>query len=672
MENYLMTSIGELKGVGEKTEPLFHKLGIISIKDLIYYFPRTYTYYVNPIHPMDYKPSEPCAIRVTIIKRPLCKRTGRLQIVTTTAVWDGIPVSCIWFHMPYLAKTLSEGKSYILYGILEANQDKYKMEMPVVFSECDYEKIEGTLQPVYSLTKGLSNNLIKKCVSSAFRLLGDNSDNHLDEIKLMHFPPNFEMLKAARDKLVYDEFLAFILRMRMLKGERSQNINDFAMIPVAQTNRIIDALPYRLTNAQLRVWKEISEEMCSEYSMTRLVQGDVGSGKTIIAVLAAVMTAENGYQAAIMAPTEILAQQHFKFISELLKQHDFHFQCELLTGSVTASQKKSIKERLLNDEIRIIVGTHALLTDNVVFHNLGLVVTDEQHRFGVHQREILQNKGHNTPHVLVMSATPIPRTMAVIIYGDLDISVIDELPAHKKSIKNCVVDTSYRSKAYSFMLKEIEAGHQVYIICPLATESEGVLATDVISYSEKLRNVFPESVQIGVLHGKMKPSVKNQIMSDFAAGNIHILVSTTVVEVGINVPNATVMMVEDANRFGLAQLHQLRGRIGRGEAQSYCIFMSSSHNETTKKRLEILCNSNDGFYIASEDMKMRGPGDLLGYRQSGDMQFMLGDIYMDADILKKASEDADIILSQDPQLSEENHKKYRNMIAAFANKDIIL
>lgn len=398
--------------------------------------------------------------------------------------------------------------------------------------------------------------------------------------------------------------------------------------------------------------------------MSRLVQGDVGSGKTILAFLAMFLVADNSYQAALMAPTEVLARQHYEGFLKLMEEQGLSFPTVLLTGSDTAKEKRIAYERIASGEAAIIIGTHALIQEKVEYANLALVITDEQHRFGVKQREALTTRG-NPPNVLVMSATPIPRTLAIILYGDLDISVIDELPAKRLPIKNCVVNTSYRPKAYSFIEKQVRQGRQAYVICPMVEESEGMDAENVLDYTQKLKENLPSDIQIEYLHGKMKPKEKNRVMESFAAGEIQVLVSTTVVEVGVNVPNATVMMVENAERFGLAQLHQLRGRVGRGEYQSYCIFIQGNQDQISK-RLEILNKSNDGFYIAGEDLKLRGPGDLFGIRQSGDMEFRIGDIYNDSTILKEASEAAEEILSLDPELDLEQHRSLRERMEHYS------
>ena len=436
---------------------------------------------------------------------------------------------------------------------------------------------------------------------------------------------------------------------------------DDPMSAASETDALIEALPYALTGAQKRVWNEIESDLQKHVAMNRLIQGDVGSGKTILAFLALLMCAANGYQGALMAPTEVLAMQHFETICGYTREYQLAFKPILLVGSMTAKEKREAYVRIENGKANLIIGTHALIQDKVTYQNLALVVTDEQHRFGVRQREGLAQKGTSQtgkePHVLVMSATPIPRTLAIILYGDLHVSVINELPTGRQPIKNCVVNTSYRPKAYEFITKEVEKGRQVYIICPMVEEGELEDVENVLDYTEKLKGLLPPQIQIAYLHGKMRPAEKNRVMEEFGAHNIDVLVSTTVIEVGINVPNATVMMVENADRFGLAQLHQLRGRVGRGEHQSYCIFVNSNENEDTKKRLEILNHSNDGFHIASEDLKLRGPGDLFGIRQSGDFAFRLGDIYSDATVLQEASEAVDLVLQNQIRVTPREHEE---------------
>ena len=464
--------------------------------------------------------------------------------------------------------------------------------------------------------------------------------------------------------LVFDEFFLFIMGMQYQKEKRTRQENRFVMEHPEFVEDLIQKLPYELTGAQRRALHDVTENMQGPYAMQRLIQGDVGSGKTILAFLAMAWCAQNGYQSAIMAPTEVLAQQHYETFQKLCEQFGLHFPVILLTGSMTAKQKRSAYERLELYENALIVGTHALIQEKPAYANLALVITDEQHRFGVRQREEFAQKG-DMPHILVMSATPIPRTLAIIIYGDMDISVVDEVPARRLPIKNCVVNTAYRPKAYAFVADEVKKGHQAYVICPLVEESENMEAENVTDYAKRLREELPEDIVIGVLHGQMKAEQKNKIMDQFVKNEIQVLVSTTVVEVGVNVPNATVMMIENAERFGLAQLHQLRGRVGRGDAQSYCIMVNASDSKNSMKRLDILNKSNDGFKIASEDLKLRGPGDFFGIRQSGEMQFLLADIYQDASVLQQASEEVQDLLATDPELCEEENINLQHYLEIF-------
>ena len=547
-------------------------------------------------------------------------------------------------------------------------QGKLQMEHPEIFTPAAYEEILHSLQPVYGLTAGLSNKTIVKVLHQLLKQQSLKSEYLPEEIRekyqlsdinyalrTIHFPKNMDELLVSRKRLVFDEFLFFILSVQLLKEKTEEAVNLFPIKKTWTTEQVIENLPYRLTSAQLNTWHEIERDLSGQSLMSRLVQGDVGSGKTILAFLAMILTFENGYQSALMVPTEVLARQHFEAFQTLAREQGLDIPAVLLTGSNTAKEKRLIYEKIREGKTSVIIGTHALIQEAVQYRDLALVIIDEQHRFGVKQREALATRG-NPPNILVMSATPIPRTLAIILYGDLDISVIDELPARRLPIKNCVVDTSYRPKAYRFIERQIREGRQAYVICPMVEESEGMEAENVLDYTKKLKDALPEDISVEFLHGKMKPKEKNRIMEEFAAGSIQVLVSTTVVEVGVNVPNATVMMIENAERFGLAQLHQLRGRVGRGEYQSYCIFIQGSQESTTSKRLEILGKSNDGFYIAAEDLKLRGPGDLFGIRQSGLMEFRIGDIYNDANILKNASEAAAQLLALDPDLSLEQNR----------------
>lgn len=679
----MSTSLRTLKGVGEKTEKLFAKIGVTDIESLLSYYPRNYDAYEEPVEIQSLEEGAIVAISATIITGVYVNQVRNLQVITTTAADFTGKIAVTWFNAPYLRSTIRKGSRFILRGRIARKQGKLQMEHPEIFTPAAYEEILHSLQPIYGLTSGLSNKTIVKLIHQVLNEQNLQAEYLADEYKekyhladrnfalpAIHFPKNMQELLSARRRLVFDEFLLFILAVQMLKEKTEEAPNAFPMHPVWTTEQIIENLPYDLTKAQLNVWHEIERDLSGQALMSRLIQGDVGSGKTILAFLAMIMTAENGYQAVLMAPTEVLARQHFQAMEKLLQEQQIDF-CHpiLLTGSDTAKEKREKYALIASKEANLVIGTHALIQEKVQYNNLGLVITDEQHRFGVKQREALTTMG-NPPNVLVMSATPIPRTLAIIIYGDLDISVIDELPAQRLPIKNCVVDTSYRSKAYSFMAKQISQGRQVYVICPMVEESEGMDGENVLDYTMKLRNVFPPEIKVAALHGKMKAKEKNAIMEAFAAGEIQILVSTTVVEVGVNVPNATVMMVENAERFGLAQLHQLRGRVGRGEYQSYCIFMQGSDAKETSKRLEILRKSNDGFYIAGEDLKLRGPGDLFGIRQSGLLEFKLGDIYQDADILKAASETAADILSLDEDLSLPQNQELQRKLSEYMKEDL--
>ena len=568
---------------------------------------------------------------------------------------------------------------YVFYGIVKNRKNQLIMEQPKIYTIAQYQELSDSLQPVYALTKGLTNNLVRKMEKQALEsiyLLDDFLPEELREthdfceygqaVRQMHFPDSEYALKNARNRLAYQDFFEFILMMQMSKEQRVTAKNQFTFEENGIVEQIISKLPYPLTGAQKRTIDCIHNEMRGDYVMQRLIQGDVGSGKTIVAFLAMIDAASNGYQSAIMAPTEVLARQHYENFTQMCQDYDLDFPVILLTGSMTAKQKRDAYERMSLYPNALIVGTHALIQERAVYENLALVITDEQHRFGVRQRETLGKKGEK-PHILVMSATPIPRTLAIILYGDLDISVIDEVPAKRLPIKNCVVGTEFRPKAYEFIEKQVKDGHQAYVICPLVEESENTEAENVTDYTKLLKAELPD-VRIACLHGKMKPAEKNRIMEEFLNHDTDVLVSTTVIEVGVNVPNATVMLIEDAQRFGLAQLHQLRGRVGRSDIQSYCIMMNTSESKESKKRLDILNRSNDGFYIAREDLKLRGQGDFFGVRQSGEMEFAVGDIFADAGLLQEAAEDVKELLDQDPELTLEEHQKLKHHMETYGEQ----
>ena len=651
------TPITQLKGIGEKTASLFAKLGIQTIEDLMVYFPRDYETFKECVEIAQAPTGIVNAVQACVCAAPTMKKIRNLTILNVLVKDGSGAMQITFFNMPYLRNMLKPGSTFIFRGQIQAKGTARVMEQPKIYSPAEYHGLLKFIQPRYALTKGMTNQTIQKAMKQALTFHPFPADDYPDymrgEYRLIsykdaihgiHFPIDFEQLCSARRRLVFDEFFNFLFFLRQNKELTEKLPNEYPMIETADTVRFLEQLPYQLTKAQKKVWAQIRSDLNSGYCMNRLIQGDVGSGKTIIAVLSLLECASNGFQGAMMAPTEVLATQHYEDVCNYIEKYHIRLEPVLLVGSMTAAEKKKAYAKIASGEANLVIGTHAVIQDKVIFKNLALVVTDEQHRFGVRQREKLAQKGKE-PHVLVMSATPIPRTLAIILYGDLQVSVIDELPAERLPIKNCVVGTSYRPKAYEFITKEVRNGRQAYVVCPMVEEGESDTLENVVDYTEKLRASLPSDIQVAYLHGKMKPTEKNRIMEEFSKKNIDVLVSTTVIEVGINVPNATVMMVENAERFGLAQLHQLRGRVGRGEHQSYCIFINSNESKESQARLDILNKSNDGFYIASEDLKLRGPGDLFGIRQSGDFAFQIGDVFGDSDVLQLANEAVDRVLS---------------------------
>ena len=670
--------LNNLKGIGEKTEKLFYKAGVEKVNDLLRYYPRYYDVFEEPVLIRDLECDRTQAIKGTVVREVSVKRVRNLQVVTGYLRDErGDAIKATWFNSPYLKGKLTIGSTFIFRGFVKENYSNFSIEQPKIFGIAEYNKKKGEMQPVYPLVSGLTNNMVQKAVKQALKLV--ETEEFLPEkirnkygleglqqaIEHIHYPTDKNQLYSARKRLIFDEFFMFIYNIRNLKDKNTEIHNRHILVEPKEVKTLINNLPYELTNAQKRTWEEIKRDISSTKVMNRLIQGDVGSGKTIIAFFALITAALNNGQGAMMAPTEVLARHHYDNLIELIKEHHINVNPVVLVGSMTAKEKRDAYKVIESGDADIIIGTHALIQEKVNYNNLTLVVTDEQHRFGVRQREAISEKGEH-PHIMVMSATPIPRTLAIIMYGDLDISVIDELPANRLPIANCVVGTDYRPNAYDFMTKQIAKGRQVYVICPTVEYSEAVEGENVIEYAEKLKRIMPVSVNIEFLHGRMKPAEKNEIMDRFANNQIQILVSTTVVEVGVNVPNATVMMVENAERFGLAQLHQLRGRVGRGKYQSYCIFINGSGKKEALERLNILCKSNDGFLIANEDLKLRGPGDFFGVRQSGDFEFRLGDIMNDANILKQASEAVELILNEEVEISD----KQRKIIIEYENDSI--
>lgn len=667
-------SIRKIKGIGEQAEKKFHKLNIETVGDLLEHYPREYDIF-RPISKISMlQEGEVSAVEGCLKGSPSVKRVRQLKILSIV-LEDGsgrLPVT--WFNMPYLLSRLRMGNSYILRGKVIRKNGILMMEQPKIYTKEEFLKNQGKMMPVYPLTAGLTNHAVSKAMEYALKETTDILEFLPPDIRKsyglipikkavtdIHYPKSITDYKEARKRLVFDELFLYNLALQNIKKEGAKE-SRYHYEMKKEVVHFEESLPFTLTDAQQKVYEEILSDIMSGHVMNRLVQGDVGSGKTIIAVLTLYLTALNGYQGAFMVPTEVLALQHFKSLQSLLAPLDV--KVELLVGSMTAKEKREAYGRIANGEAGIVVGTHAIIQDKVKFQKLAMVITDEQHRFGVKQRENLYKKGEE-PHVLAMSATPIPRTLALILYGDMDLSVIHSLPANRLPIKNCVVGTNYRPNAYRFMKEQIEMGHQVYIICPMVEENEEMALENVTLYTERMQEEFPPSVRIRALHGKMRPGEKNEIMQAFGAGDIDILVSTTVIEVGIDVPNATTIMIENAERFGLAQLHQLRGRVGRGDSQSYCILMAGTENKEARKRLDILANSNDGFYIASEDLKLRGQGDLFGIRQSGDLLFKLADIYEDAGILEMANEAAGQFSMDEFRLLYQKNEKLKRRLLAY-------
>ncbi|MBQ2579640.1 MAG: ATP-dependent DNA helicase RecG [Lachnospiraceae bacterium] len=664
-------SITSIKGIGEKTAKLFQKLNLTRVGDLLDFYPRTYFEYPDALEafPEDFE-SGTIAVLVRIQRKVYTKHSARMDVTSTQVVLGDVPISLVWFRMPYVKNQLEPGRLVILYGPCKKEHNGFKMEQAAIYTPEQYAALQTSLQPVYHLTKGLSNLTVKKSVKASMEEISLEDyipDSFLKKHTLIdlaeayqkiHFPTTMEELQDARRRLVYDEFFDFILRVQLEKAKEEEEVLPIDLPQRSLYDKVRWQLPFQLTAGQVECLEAMERDLLQGDCKQRLIQGDVGSGKTIVAFLAMLRMAENGYQTAIMAPTEVLAAQHYETFLEYCKTYHIPYPVYLLMGSMSAKEKKDVYGHLASDEVCFVIGTHALIQKKVSFSNLGMVITDEQHRFGVKQRMNLSVKGEH-PYVLVMSATPIPRTLAMILYGDMQISTIRSAPKDRLPIKNAIIDEANRTKAYQFIAREIQAGHQAYIICPLIEASETTEAENVTEYAKRIEKLFAGQGKVGVLHGRMTPEEKNAVMHAFATNETNILVSTTVVEVGVNVPNATVMMIENANRFGLAQLHQLRGRVGRGSAQSYCMFIKDKSCKDAK-RLEILNRSNDGFEIAAEDLKLRGPGDFYGIRQSGDMNFSIADIYQDADVLQMVSEDVADILRVDPELSSADGVLIRN------------
>lgn len=668
-----MERLRDLKGVGEKTEKLYQKLDIYTVGDLLLHYPRSYQTFPPLANYGELHPNSTVAI-LARLKSPARIRKGhRMDVTLATAFFGDHSLELIWFRMPYVRSQLAVGEAFVFYGKLEEG-NRLKMSQAQIYTPDKYRTLMQQPQPVYGLTRGLTNNNVRKMVQTVF-----DSGIHMGEylppellesnqlvpyewaMKQIHFPMDFDHLLRARQRLVYDEFFFFLLEMGRNRLEEVPAENHHLITKTVQMQAVQKQLPFALTGGQEEALEDILEDLRAPQVSQRLIQGDVGSGKTIVAFLSMLACLENGYQAVIMAPTEVLARQHEREFTKLCQKYALPYSVVCLTGSSTVRQRREIQSKILDEGALFIIGTHALIQDPVEFRKLALVVTDEQHRFGVRQRKMLASKGQS-PNVLVMSATPIPRTLAMILYGDMNLSVIRDLPASRKKTKNAVVRAEKKRTAWQFVAKEVLAGRQAYVICPLVEASDVSEDENVIDYAQTLKDFYGDQITVGLLHGRMKSKEKDRVMEAFSSGKIQVLVSTTVVEVGVNVPNASVMIIENANRFGLAQLHQLRGRVGRGADQAYCIFIDSSDSEEIPRRLEVLVHSDDGFTIASEDLKLRGPGDFFGIRQSGELDFRIADIYQDANVLQMASEDCREILAADPKLMFEEHAGIRSFL----------
>lgn len=641
-----------LKGIGEKRAELFAKKGIKTVGDLLYFFPRTHEdrSVIKPISKC--VEGETVCICATVYQDPQDRYVRRNMLITSMLVFDDSGmINIVWYNNKYVKNNLRAGEKYIFFGTVSKNkQGRLQMATPV-YEKCGNERFTGKIVPVYPLTANLSQKMVQSAMEEAFNEAGEIQEYLPEDIRNkymmaeinfamrnVHFPADFESYNIARRRFVFEEFLILQIALNERKDKNAYT-KGVVFSDVKCVRELTDNMPFDLTGAQKRTINEICKDCKSGKQMNRLVQGDVGSGKTAVAAAAIFMAIKNGCQAAMMAPTEILAVQHYEYLSNLFEP--FGISVVLLTGGIRAKEKREALEKIASGDADVVVGTHALIRENVEFKKLGLVVADEQHRFGVEQRAKLMAKGEN-PHMLIMSATPIPRTLALILYGDLEISIIDELPPGRKPVKTYSVAGEMRNRIYNFVADNVRKGMQAYIVCPLVEETEKSDLENAEELKKKLSQAFSD-IKVGLMHGKMKAKDKDEIMSAFVTGDVDVLVSTTVIEVGVNVPNANIMVVENADRFGLSQLHQLRGRVGRGGEQAYCILLTDVENEITQKRMETMCASNDGFYISEQDLTLRGPGDFFGTRQHGLPEMKIANLFEDKDILKISQEAAKYI-----------------------------
>ena len=670
----LNQSVKYIKGVGPNKETLLNKLGIYTLKDLITYYPRDYEDRSKPVTIIDAQEGQEVLIRATVVSKMNTIPTRRKNMTMYRLIVRDETDNAVltWYNQKYLKDMLKLGETYNFYGKIERKNGTAQMSSPVFEIE-GKNKYTGKIVPIYPSTYGLTQNKIREIMENALKLVGNDLEETIPDylieqyqllerkeaIRSIHFPKEFKEFETAKKRFVFEELLSMQLALLSLKNQYTVEENGIVFDKNVKMSEVINVLPFKLTKAQLRVLEEIDHDMENQKPMNRLLQGDVGSGKTVVAMVAAYKAVKCGYQMAIMAPTSILATQHLEGFEEILSQ--FGIKCELLISSISKKKKEDILERLAKGEIDVLVGTHAILEENVVFKNLGLVVTDEQHRFGVRQRNIISQKGEN-PDVLVMTATPIPRTLALILYGDLDISIIDELPPNRKKIDTFAVTKAMEERVNNFIKKQIEEGRQAYIVCPLVEESEEINAKAVLEIAEKYKNEVFSEYRVEYLYGKMRPKEKDAIMEEFKNGKIDILISTTVIEVGVNVPNASIMVVESAERFGLAQLHQLRGRVGRGEYKSYCILKYQGNSDVIRQRMKVMQDTNDGFIISEKDLEIRGSGEFFGTRQHGLPELKIANLFEDMPVLKMVQSLCMKILQDDPKLERKEHEKLKKMV----------
>ncbi|WP_461204465.1 ATP-dependent DNA helicase RecG [Clostridium sp. DL1XJH146] len=647
----LNDDVSNLKGVGKKTKDNLNKLGIFKLIDLVLYFPYEYEYIKSENNILNINDGEVCIIKVTVVKKNNDLYIRKNLIISSITLTDGENIfTAKWFNQPFVKKIFQIGKEYCLKGKIQIKGKNRVLQSPTVV---DDNLNQNHITPKYSLTKGVTNNLLIKTINNILNQheFKENMPKYIikkynlvslnEALKNVHNPDNENSLKRSLTRIKFQELFMYSLKIAMIKNFRITQNKGIAFKIAGELSDFKERLPFNLTKAQTKAVREILIDQKKDSPMNRLLQGDVGSGKTIIAFIAILNVVKNGYQAVMVAPTEILVKQHFEDIKNILSPYNLNI--EILTSSVSNKKKLDVKRKIQKGEINIVIGTHALFQEDVIFENLGLVVTDEQHRFGVEQRAKLFNK-NTYMDILVMSATPIPRTLALCMYGDLDISIIDELPPGRKKIDTYLVQKNKKDKVYHFALEELNKGRQVYIVCPLIEENENINLVSVEEHYEKISKDIFKDFNVEKLHGKMKQDKKDEIIENFFSRKVDILVSTTVIEVGVNVPNASIMIIEDAERFGLSQLHQLRGRVGRGSNKSYCFLIADCKQDYTKERMNIMVKSNDGFFISEQDLKLRGTGELLGARQHGDENFLLANPIEDGDIFKVANNEAGLFM----------------------------